>query len=392
MILKGALFLKITHVSLCGPVTDYLSYQDNLLPKYHKKIGFDVSMITSKYIWDKGNISIDNRDIYLNEYGIKTIRLESKKNTTIHSKFKRYQNLYETLSNEKPDILFIHGVQFLDVRNIVSYLDKNPQVKVYVDNHADFSNSATNWLSKNILHKILWRRMAKIVEPYTEKFYGVLPSRVDFLNEIYKIPKEKIELLVMGADDEKVETADDERLKEEIRHKYNILRDDFLIVTGGKIDQAKQQVFNLMNVVANLNDSKVKLIVYGSVIPEMKEQVNRLALNESIEYIGWIDNNQSYQLFSAADLVVFPGRHSVYWEQVVAIGTPLVVKYWDGTTHIDIGGNCKFLYEDTEEELSKVLKDIIYNQRNYDEMFKNAKNEKRTDFLYSQIAKKSISN
>ena len=58
-----------------------------------------------------------------------------------------------------------------------------------------------------------------------------------------------------------------------------------------------------------------------------------------------IDDFQSYNLFSAADLVVFPGRHSVYWEQVVAIGTPMVVKYWDGTTHIDIGGNCMYLYE-----------------------------------------------
>ena len=252
--------MKLVHISLCGPVTDGLSYQDNLLPKYHKKIGFDVSMITSKYIWDKGNISIDNRDIYLNEYGIKTIRLESKKNTTIHSKFKRYQNLYETLSNEKPDILFIHGVQFLEVRNIVSYLDKNPQVKVYVDNHADFSNSATNWLSKNILHKILWRRMAKIVEPYTEKFYGVLPSRVDFLNEIYKIPKEKIELLVMGADDEKVENTISLKLGEEVRTRYGITDEEFLIVTGGKIDNAKRQTLLLMEAVKNISNMKIKLI------------------------------------------------------------------------------------------------------------------------------------
>lgn len=383
--------MKITHVSLCGPVTDYMTYQDNLLPKYHKKMGLDVSMVTSKYIWDKCSIGIDTRDVYRNEFGIKTIRLDNKYNTTIESKFKMYHNLYETLVNEKPNILFIHGVQFLDMQEVVKYLKGNPETKVYVDNHADFSNSATNRISKNVLHKIIWKKMAEMIEPYTTKFYGVLPARVDFLKKIYKIPSNKVDLLVMGADDEKVEEAATEESRMIVRKKFNIRKDDFLIVTGGKIDKAKRQVLNLMNVVAKLNDSKVKLIVYGSVIPEMQEQVNRLAQNESIEYIGWINNDESYQLFSAADLVVFPGRHSVYWEQVVAMGTPMVVKYWDGTTHIDIGGNCKFLYEDTEEELLKVLKDIIYNKKNYDEMFKNAQNEKRADFLYSQIAKKSIS-
>jgi len=382
--------LKITHVALCGPVTDNMAYQDNLLPKYHKKLGLDVSMITSKYVWDKGSIGIDYRDFYINEYGIKTIRLDNKFNSNINSKFKKYHNLYEILNNEKPDILFVHGVQFLDIKTIVKYIKVNPQVKLYVDNHADFSNSATNWVSKNILHKNIWKKMAKMIEPYTTKFYGVLPARVDFLENIYNLPKEKVDLLVMGADDEKVKEAATQESKTKVREHLNIKKDDFMIVTGGKIDKAKRQVLNLMKVVAELKDSKVKLIVYGSVIPEMKEQVNYLAENESIEYIGWINNDQSYQLFSAADLVVFPGRHSVYWEQVVAMGTPMVVKYWNGTTHIDIGGNCEFLYEDTEEELSTVLKKIIYNPKNYDEMLQNAQKNKRTDFLYSRIAEKSI--
>src|SRR5699024_9219429 len=156
--------MKITHIDLYGPVNDNLTYQDNLLPKYHKEIGLDVSMITSKYIWDKGKIKIDNRKVYYNEYGIKTIRLKNKFNTSIQSKFKKYHDLYETINNENPDILFIHGVQFLDIKKIIKYVKENPEITLYVDNHADFSNSATNWISKNILHKIIWKRMAKMIE------------------------------------------------------------------------------------------------------------------------------------------------------------------------------------------------------------------------------------
>lgn len=382
--------MKITHISLCGPVTDNFTYQDNLLPKYHKKMGLEVSMITSKYIWGKDGIDKDVRDVYMNEYGIKTIRLKNKFKTNINSKFKRYYKLYDTIENENPDILFIHSVQFLDMKEIVRYVKNKPVVRVYVDNHADFSNSATNWFSKQILHKYYWKKTAKLIEPYTDMFYGVLPARVDFLRDVYNIPAEKVELLVLGADDEKVEKVVNKDTKLKIRKQMNIKKDDFLIVTGGKIDNAKKQVINLMNAVSKMNNPTVKLIVFGSVIPEMEDQVKKIAKNDSISYIGWIEDNLSYQLFAAADLVVFPGRHSVYWEQVVAIGTPMIIKYWNGTTHVNIGGNCKYLYEDSEDEILEKLNSIVNNDKIYHEMSKNAKKEKRTEFFYSRIAENSI--
>ena len=318
--------MKITHICLCGPVTDNWVYQDNLLPKYHKKIGYDVSVITSQYIWnDKGELDLDKRNTYYNEYGIKTIRIRTKYKTSIKSKFKIYRNLYATICEEKPDVLFIHGVQFVDINNIVSYLKKHPKVKAYVDNHADFSNSATNCLSKHILHKIVWRYCASLIEPHTEKFYGVLLSRVDFLKGMYKIPEERIELLLMGADDEKVGHAQDEAIRSSIRKKYGIKSTDFLIMTGGKIDLAKKQTLLLMEVVQKLN-SNVKLIVFGSVVNELKEEVNDLADGVKVQYIGWVPPDKSYNHFAASDLVVFPGRHSVFWEQVVALEIPIIIK------------------------------------------------------------------
>jgi len=383
--------MKITHIALCGPVTDHMTYQDNLLPKFHKKMNFEVSMITSKYIWDKGFIGIDYRDKYKNEYGIKTIRLESKFSTNINSKLKLYKNLYEVLLDENPDILFIHGVQFLNIIDIIKYVKMHAHVKIFVDNHADFSNSARTWLSKNILHKILWRKMAKMIEPYTTKFYGVLPARVKFLEDIYKLPIKKLDLLLMGADDEKVSKASYQETILDIKRKYNLEDGDFIIVTGGKIDHSKRQILNLMKSVDNINDKRIKLIVFGSVDKDLEQAVFDFTSNHSIQYIGWINDEESYKLFAAANLMVFPGRHSVYWEQVVALGRPLIVKYWEGTTHIDIKGNCQFLYEDTEEEMTQILKKVIYDQSLYKEMLEAASSNLKETFLYSNIAKRSIS-
>ncbi len=382
--------MKITHVCLCGPVTDNWAYQDNLLPKYHKKNGYDVSVITSKYIWnDKGKLDIDHRAVYYNEYGIKTIRIESKFNSTVQSKFKKYKNLYQTIKEEKPDILFIHGCQFLDIKYVVTYLKKNPNVKVYVDNHADFSNSARNWFSKKVLHQLIWKKRAHMIEPYTTKFYGVLPSRVDFLIDVYDLPKEKVELLVMGADDENIAKVKSGDARRKIREKYNIKENDFLVITGGKIDSAKRQTLLLMEAVNQMTNNE-KLIVFGSVDEALLADFNRLCNFDKVQYVGWLSSEDTYQYFEAADLAVFPGRHSVLWEQAAGQGLPILVKYWKGTTHIDLGGNVKFLYKDSSEEIKLRILELVNNREEYSRMKKVSQSDSMKKFSYEEIARKSI--
>lgn len=381
--------MKITHIALCGPVTDGWTYQDNLLPKYHKKLGHEVSLITSKYIYNQnGELDIDLRDKYINDNEVKIIRLKNKYGTTINSKFKIYENLFQTINTEESDILFIHGVQFLDIKVIVKYLKNNSNIKVYVDNHADFSNSATNWLSKNILHKIIWKHYAHLIEPFVSKFYGVLPARVDFLKDMYDLPDEKLELLVMGVDDDKVEEITDSELN--IRSKYNINSEDFLIVTGGKIDHSKRQTLLLMKAIHQINKNDIKLLVFGSVSNELENEFFKLIDGKKIQYAGWIDSDSCYNYFAVSNLVVFPGRHSVFWEQVAGLGIPMVVKYWEGTTHVDVGGNCEFLYKDSVEEIKSKIKCIIKDEEKYNNMKLIAKNEGMKRFLYSNIAKKSL--
>ncbi len=384
--------MKIVHIMLCGIVTDGWNYQDNLLTKYHAKNGHEVTMITSRWVWNnKGQFEIYDRSEYINEDNVKVIRLPIKFDKPFRSKFKRYKGLYESIESENPDILFVHGVSFLDVDVVVKYLEKNENVKVYVDNHSDFSNSATNWLSKNILHKILWRHTAHIIEPYTTKFYGVLPARVDFLKNVYKLPPEKCELLVMGADDEKVEEARESAVREEIRSRYGIKEDDFFIITGGKIDPWKTQTLLLMEAVAKIDDPRVKLIVFGSVTPDLKEKVETLCVADKVQYIGWVESQKSYKYFAAADLVAFPGRHSVFWEQVAGLGIPMLCKYWEGTTHVDLGGNVEFLQEDSADEIYRKIVDIATTPGKYEKMKAVAEGKNMEVFSYENIARRCIS-
>lgn len=382
--------MKILHLCLGCFYVDYYSYQENMLPKYHKQLGYDVEILASTLSFDKnGNSCNIESSEYINEYGIKVKRLDYLKYLPrkVAKFFRIYDGVYDAIFSCKPDIIFIHGCQFCDITKVVRYVKEN-NVKVFVDNHADFSNSARNFISKNIIHKIIWKKCAKLIEPYVSKFYGVLPARVDFLKKIYSIPEEKVDLLVMGADDDLVERNSRPELKHTLKEKLGINENDFVIVSGGKIDKAKIQTLFLMKAVKNIKN--VTLIVFGSVIKELKDDFDSLVGN-NVKYVGWLNSIDIYSYISIADLVIYPGRHSVLWEQTVAQGKPMVVKYWDGNCHIDIGGNIKYLYDDSEKEISDIIKTLLVeDKKEYIKMLKVASSDKKNRFLYSEIAKNSI--
>ncbi len=384
--------MKIVHVCLCSSYNDDWSYQENCLPYYHKKLGHDVTVVTTPFVKDKTeDYQFFRTGEYLGTNGVKIIRLSLliSNKLKLSRKLRIYNGLYKTLQNERPGIIFVHGCQFMDIRHVARYAKENPNVRVFVDNHADFENSARNWLSKNILHRFVWQYCAQAIEPVTKIFWGVLPARVDFLVDFYKLPKEKVKLLVMGADDEKIAEAKDKGVVAGIRDQYKIGKDDFLIVTGGKIDKNKPQTLLLMEAIKSINNKKIKLIVFGSVIPEYEERFFSL-LCDSIQYIGWIEAKEAYKYFNAAQLVVFPGLHSVFWEQAVGLGKPCIFRYIDGFNHIDLGGNCKFLYENSVTEIKRVISEIVDNEKVFAHMEKIAQDRGIEMFSYSKIAKKSI--
>lgn len=380
--------MKIVHLCLGAFFPDNYSYQENMLPKFHKKQGYDVEVIASLETFDNDGKTCYYSEAkrYTNENDVLVTRLNYKSPDKIYKKLKRFSELSQALEMAKPDILFIHNVQFLDMDKVVSYLKRNKKVKVFCDNHADFTNSAKGFVSRKILHGIIWKHCAKSIEPYTTKFYGVLPARVDFLKEVYGLPEEKCELLVMGADDDRVSQASDPAVREAVRKRYKINDDEILLVTGGKIDHNKTQTLTLMDAINKLDNPKIKLTVFGSVVPELKEKFNSL-LSDNVIYSGWKKSDDIYDEFAAADIVVFPGLHSVLWEQAVAMGKPCIFKRISGFTHIDIGGNCLFFENDSEGEYIKKIKLSI---EKLDEIKYAAETHGKENFSYNNIAKRSV--
>jgi 1,2-diacylglycerol 3-alpha-glucosyltransferase len=385
--------MKIVHICLGGAYNDGWGYHDNLLSEYNKADGHDVTIITTRFIdnKDKGGYDMIPTADYINDKGIHIFRLENGLfiPAPVNIKMRTYIGFYKRLVQEKPDVIFVHCCQFWDIRKIVKYKKNHPTVKLFIDNHADMINSAHNFLSKNILHKIIWTNGVKKIEPYTNKFFGVTPNRCKFLTDMYQIKPEKIELLVMGADDSKIDFEHKDQIRKSIRERLHIADDDFVIITGGKIDKRKN-IHLLMQAVKEIAIDKIKLIVFGNLADEIVNTINPFLQIKSIKYIGWVKSEEAYNYFLASDLAVFPGTHSVLWEQSVGTGLPGVFKIWEGMTHVDIGGNCLLLKEGNLEEIKEAIIRIYNDPILYESMQKVALDKGVKEFSYSRIARRAI--
>lgn len=384
--------MKIVHLCLSSVYIDNHTYQENMLPKYHVLQGHDVTVIASLVSFDSNGrpCLLEKESVHQTKEGYKVIRVDYKKIFYKLNKFiRRYNDISILLENEKPDLIFIHDFSFIDIYKVIRYVSKNKNIVVYVDCHTDYINSAKTWISKNLFHHFIWRHYAKLLTPFVKMYYGVTPLRCDFLRDAYKIPEKKIQLLVMGVDDEMLKQKDHTLIRQQNRNNLSLNPTDFVILTGGKIDMVKN-IHLVMGAVNKLENQNVKLVVFGTVDPKMKEYFDELLKSDKIIFIGWLNSEAIMDLFISSDLIVFPGTHSVMWEQAVGVGVPCVFKYWEGMTHVDVGGNCEFLYQDSEQEMLEVLNKIIDDKEKYDLMKSVAIAKGLNYFSYSEIAYRAI--
>ncbi len=381
--------MTIVNITPAAPYNDYWGYQDNLLPKYQKKLGHDVTVITTNLMHQDGGIAeIAPNDYRLND-GERIIRLKYKQYpVAVLTKLFSKLEIYELLKSIRPDFIFYHGLISNTIFDVIRYIRKdNPQCVLVQDNHFDYNIGSHSTGLKKLLGRGYFRFINRRANPYVSKVYGVTPWRKQYAEDYFRIPPEKTDVLIMGADDEKIDFANREQIRSDIRNQFGFTEDDFVIVTGGKIDRNKKTTL-LME--ACRNTDHVKLLIFGNVKEDVKQEFDEiLSESENITYIGWIDADQVYNYFFASDLVFFPGQHSVLWEQACASKVPCVFEKWEGMEHVNNGGNSDFVSPVTVESLREKILELKYTDK-YAKMKQIAESDKTDIYLYSRIAEKSL--
>lgn len=352
--------MRIAHICLANFYIDGFGYQENILPRVHRKMGHEVIIVASTQTYvDRTRLGYVEPSHYISEDGIPVHRLPyaSWVPGRLRSKIRAYEGLEALLETFRPDLIFVHDVQFWDFLAIRRYVARHPAT-VHADCHADYVNSARGFASRHLLHGLLYRAIIRRVDPIVGRYFPTLPARADFLHEVYGLDRAKMELLPFGIDDLQTEGIDRASIRREARAEWGIPDDALLFVTGGKLDLRK----NIHSLIDRFSRAKragelgdTQLLVFGQADTHVQAELDRIDIHEHVVMLGWTPANQIYRAFWAADFALFPGTHSVLWEEAIGHGLGVLVHRWPGMDHLDLGGNIRIIEDAAPETLDMQL-------------------------------------
>jgi glycosyltransferase involved in cell wall biosynthesis len=206
-----------------------------------------------------------------------------------------------------------------------------------------------------ILHKIIWKSIIQYCLSSISQIYCISPSAKDLCVELYNVESKRIEYLYLGVESIATTETERENIRQIVRTQLGVPNDDFLIITGGKINPSKR-IEIIVQAVQHINNIKVQIIVFGSPDPGFEDYYSRLKGNNiRIHMVGWCNSETINQYYLAADLAVFLGGQSVLWQQSIAAGLPGLFRKWAGHEHLN-QGNCIYIYTNLIEEVEQWLR------------------------------------
>ena len=354
--------MKIVHIT-----ENYIEgwgYQENLLPLYQKRAGNDVVVISDndhlKYAQNPAlTKKIISRGTDYEQDGIKICKIKTFFNTSSTSFL--CIGLYEILEREKPDMIFHHNLIPSTLLIAARYKKHHPNVKLYADNHVDWINESKNRLWHLFYYDFLMPLQLKRIEKYVDAFIGVSPLRCKYLSKVFKVPEEKVQFLPIGCDTYQAEQVKES--KDELRAKFGLPVESFVIVSGGKLDRSKGtltliEACEILKVTIN----NLHLVLFGKIDEELKQIAKE---KEWITMEGWCDRKKTLSILKMADAACWPCLHTTLIEDSIASGIPLVVKMSDNVSHLAKEQAGVFLVKGNVDELIKAFLDVKNNATLY---------------------------
>jgi len=324
--------MKIVHVM--DWFIPRLGYQENVLPAEQKKLGYDVSIITSdrlpSYEGYHNHIGrlIGDRKIGIGVFSDREISIYRLPCILEHKRHGQivYLGLKKKLMELKPDIVHAHGVFTPSTLQIVFHGRKN-KYKVVIDDHSD----SYNFLPNSILAKSYLEVVKQFYKRYNKNVSRFLPvtySSKNIIKSLLRIPEDKIELLHLGVDVNIFKESKD--LRKKGRKELDIKDDEILIISSGKFTQKKDihiLIRTFEDVYKKYPNSKLLLIGNGPLeyMTYLRDLAEALMIKEKVIFHDFVVNTELPKFYNAADIGVWPGSPTITIIEAIATGLPIII-------------------------------------------------------------------
>lgn len=253
---------------------------------------------------------------------------------------------------------------YIIIQNRPSYVKKvnlNNKSKIILHMHNEHLTKDINYQDEiNICDKIF------VVSQYIK----------DTILKKYRVDKEKVKVVHNGIDSNKFK-AISKLEKSNLRKKYKIKEDDFVILFTGRMIKEKG-ILELINSVLNIkNKEDIKLLVIGAknfaniatddftnlLFEKCKSKSNKII------FTGYIDYNEVPKAYAIADIAVLPSIFDDPFPlailECMSIGLPIISTYAGGIPEMvtEKCGELVFRDDSIEENLKNAIIKY-YNKRN----------------------------
>lgn len=303
--------MKIAHICLSCFYIDGRSYQENELVRQHVKGGHQVLVLASTETHSaNGRITYVEPSEYVGPEGALVRRLPYRRFLPHKLMVKLRINVgtYEALTEFRPDAILFHGTCGWELLNVARYV-RNHRVPFYVDSHEDWNNSARGFISREILHRRYYGPILRSALPEIRKILCVSTESMDFVADLYRIPKKYLEFFPLGG--HPVPDREYAQRRDATRRAYGLDKQHILLVQSGKQTRRKK-LLDSLRAIATCQNPKLRFFIVGVLDESIRNEAEALiASDDRIAYLGWKTPSELTNLLCAADVYLQPGTQSV---------------------------------------------------------------------------------
>jgi glycosyltransferase involved in cell wall biosynthesis len=306
-------------------------YQENSLALEQIKLGYQVTIICSDDVslWasdnDKKTAILNKDERFLAKTGIKIIRLKTVFRLSGRLFMKMLKN---TIKEEDPDILILHGVFLPSTLISLFSIGKNGKnVSVAIDDHMVNAGSFNRYSSalykilRPFFHYFLNKSSVKV-----SKWVAVSKETKEFMINNYGI-KEKIELIPLGYNEKTCFYdpigAENWRLESNLPSIYKY------VLYIGKCDDYKNPL-DLFDSFKKFHEkhSDFALLIVGEVSDTYRDSIKQKALaldiSDKIFIKPPVNNFEINKVLSLARMVIWPHGSSMTMLEAMACNCPVI--------------------------------------------------------------------
>lgn len=234
--------MRVVFVCLGDPFSEQMLYVENYFIKACQEERCEILVIADNFRYEQGRL-VEGEEETL-EIGRQTtlIRIKYDKVVTpfLTKKIRKSKCLYGMLEGFKPDVIFYNCIQIYNIVDIKRLKHKFPDVRIYGEVSTTKYNSGMNFLSKYILHRIIYKSWIRSVEQYFTKIYYIVPESKEFLVSEYGVNEKYLKFNPLPA--KVISEVEKLSCRKIILNKYNLNDSDILLVHSGKMGRKKRTI------------------------------------------------------------------------------------------------------------------------------------------------------